>query len=88
MSIDYFVGDESMTGKGVGSAMIRAFVDLCRRDLPDVTSMIVPVVAANQASWRALENAGFHRVGEGYLPPDNPIDDGTHYISRMDLHAG
>ncbi|MFC9557657.1 GNAT family N-acetyltransferase [Rhodococcus sp. NPDC056960] len=85
ISIDYFVGDQEHTGHGLGTAMIRAFVDRCRTDLPDATAIVVPVVVPNRASWRALEKAGFRRVGEGYLPPDNPIDDGAHYISRLDL---
>lgn len=86
ISIDYFIGEAALIGKGVGSAMIRAFVEKCRDELPHATAVIVPVVVANRASWRALEKAGFHRVGEGSLPPDNPIDDGAHFISGLDLH--
>jgi aminoglycoside 6'-N-acetyltransferase len=42
------------------------------------------VVAANVASWRALEKAGLKRVAEGPMPPDNPVDDALHYIYRAD----
>ncbi|MEU2006513.1 GNAT family N-acetyltransferase [Rhodococcus sp. NPDC019627] len=87
LSIDYFIGDPEHIGRGVGTAMIRAFVDKCRADSPDATAIIVPVVVPNRASWRALEKSGFRRVGAGYLPPDNPIDDGAHYISRLDLRS-
>ncbi|AOW95177.1 GNAT family N-acetyltransferase [Rhodococcus sp. WMMA185] len=85
ISIDYFVGDPQNTGRGLGTSMLIAFAAKCRADLPDATTIIVPVVVPNRASWRALEKAGFRRVGEGYLPPDNPIDDGAHYLSRLDL---
>jgi Acetyltransferase (GNAT) domain len=47
-------------------------------------SVLVAVVAANVASWRALEKAGLKRVAEGPMPPDNPIDDPLHYIYRVD----
>ena len=46
--------------------------------------MLVAVVAANVASWRALEKAGLKRVAEGPMSPDNPIDDALHYIYRVD----
>ena len=48
------------------------------------TSPVIPVAAANRASWRALEKAGLRRVAAGLLPPDNPIDDGWHYLYRID----
>ena len=41
-----------------------------------------PVVPANTASWRALQNAGLRRIGEGPMT-DNPIDDPLHYIYRI-----
>jgi aminoglycoside 6'-N-acetyltransferase len=44
----------------------------------------VSVVAANVASWRALEKAGFRRVAAGELEPDNPVDDPQHYMLRID----
>jgi aminoglycoside 6'-N-acetyltransferase len=36
--------------------------------------IVVPIVAGNRASWRALEKAGFVRIAEGDLAPDNPVD--------------
>jgi aminoglycoside 6'-N-acetyltransferase len=45
------------------------------------------VVAANTASWRALEKAGFRRVASGDLPPDNPVDDPLHHVLRIDRPA-
>jgi aminoglycoside 6'-N-acetyltransferase len=41
------------------------------------------VSAANRASWRALERAGFRRFAEGDLQPDNPLDSLEHYVYRL-----
>jgi aminoglycoside 6'-N-acetyltransferase len=35
-----------------------------------------------------LERAGFERVAEGELEPDNPIDSRDHYIYRRRRQAG
>ncbi len=83
LSIDYFVGEPDLLRQGVGAAIIRALVDDIWRDYPAAPSVIVPVNAANPASWRVLENAGFERVAEGPLSPDNPIDDWAHFVYRI-----
>jgi aminoglycoside 6'-N-acetyltransferase len=51
---------------------------------PEARAIIVPVVATNRASWRALEKAGFRRVAEGDLAPDNPIDPPRSLVLRVD----
>lgn len=48
---------------------------------------VVPIFAGNRASWRALEKAGFIRIAEGDLVPDNPIDPPLHVIYRLDRPA-
>jgi len=48
----------------------------------------VPVSTANVASWRALEKAGFARVGTADLEPDNPVDSREHVVYRLDRPAG
>ena len=84
LSIDYFIGEPDLIGRGLGSAMIRAAVDAIWRDYPNAPSIIVPVASANVASWRALEHAGFTLVATGWQPPDNPIDDGDHRVYRIE----
>ncbi|GAA3198390.1 GNAT family N-acetyltransferase [Nonomuraea roseoviolacea] len=84
MSIDYLIGEPELTGRGLGPEMIRAVVEATWADHPEATAVVVPVVAANRASWRALEKAGLRRVGEGELEPDNPVDDPAHYVYRID----
>jgi aminoglycoside 6'-N-acetyltransferase len=76
ISIDYLIGEPEMRGRGLGAAMIAAAVAGARE-------VIVPVVAGNVASWRALERAGFERVAEAELEPDNPIDPPLHYVYRQ-----
>ncbi|MFC5746221.1 GNAT family N-acetyltransferase [Actinomadura rugatobispora] len=84
LSIDYLIGEPDLIGRGLGPRMIRAFVERTWDDHPGGSSIIVPVVAANRASWRALEKAGLRRIAEGELEPDNPIDDRAHYLHRID----
>ncbi|MEV8537276.1 GNAT family N-acetyltransferase [Streptomyces sp. NPDC051211] len=84
MSLDYLIGDPRQVGQGLGARMIRAIVDATWTDHPDATAIIIPVSAANRASWRVLEKAGLHRIAEAELAPDNPVDDRAHYVYRID----
>ncbi|MFD6419589.1 GNAT family N-acetyltransferase [Streptomyces sp. NPDC060194] len=86
-TVDYLVGDPGRVGRGLGPRIIRAVVAATWTDHPDVTAVIVPVHAGNRPSWRALEKAGLHRVGEASLEPDNPVDDRAHYVYRTDRPA-
>src|SRR5206468_699719 len=84
MTIDYLIGDHQQTGQGIGAAMIHSVIGRTWAEHPATPCILVPVVAANRASWRALERAGLRRVGVGNLKPDNPVDDWTHYLYRVD----
>ncbi|MEV6979945.1 GNAT family N-acetyltransferase [Sphaerisporangium sp. NPDC051017] len=84
MCVDYLIGDPEQVGRGLGPLMIRAVVESTWTEYPDASCVLVPVSAANRASWRALEKAGLRRVAEGELEPDNPIDDRAHYVYRID----
>lgn len=83
-TVDYLVGEPGRVGRGVGTAMIRAVADRTWSDHPGTPALVVAVVATNPASWRALEKAGFRRVGEGDMEPDNPVDEPLHYVYRLD----
>lgn len=62
--IDYLVGDPRKRGKGLGSAMIRDFVeDVVFGRHPGWTQVCASPLEANVASWRALEKAGFKYAG-------------------------
>lgn len=86
LTLDYLLGDGRGTGRG--RAMLAAFVARTWRDHPHAPAILVTVVAANRPSWRALEHAGFRRVGAGDLPPENPADDPRHYLLRCDRPSG
>lgn len=88
MSIDYLVGDPGMIGRGWGTRMIRSLVADTWAAHPAASCIIVPVAAANTASWRTLESAGLVRVAEGEMEPDNPIDGPPHVVHRIDRPRG
>jgi aminoglycoside 6'-N-acetyltransferase len=78
--IDYLIGDRTMTGRGLGRTMIAAFVDLVWDRYPDTSAVIVAVDQGNEASWRALEGAGFLRAWAGVLSSEDPSDEGPSYL--------
>jgi aminoglycoside 6'-N-acetyltransferase len=84
VSIDYMIGDASLTGRGLGKAMIAGFAEHVWEANRAATCIVVPVNAANEASWRALVGARFRIIAQGELAPDNPIDGPLHLILRLD----
>jgi aminoglycoside 6'-N-acetyltransferase len=64
-SIDYLLGEHRWRGRGVGTAMIRAFVHrIVLAGHPEVSEIWVAPQLANEASWRALAAAGFRHVAD------------------------
>jgi aminoglycoside 6'-N-acetyltransferase len=84
VELDYLIGEAAMRGRGLGTKMIAAAVENTWSWDRTVPAVLVAVVAANTASWRALEKAGLQRIAEGEMSPDNPVDDPLHYIYRID----
>ncbi len=84
VSIDYLIGLADHRGRGLGTRMIGSCVKRIWAERPGVTMVIVPVHVDNRASWRALESAGFRRIAEGRLTPDNPRHSRDHYVYRLD----
>ncbi|GAA4985392.1 GNAT family N-acetyltransferase [Kineococcus glutinatus] len=82
--IDYLLGEEALRGRGLGTRLVATAVRRTWVDHPDAPAVVVPVVAANTASRRVLEKAGFRRVAEGPLAPENPVDDPLHVVYRVD----
>lgn len=87
MTIDYLIGEAHDVGRGVGTELVRALVSDTWSAHPACRLLIVPVAAGNPASWRALEKAGFRRVTEADLEPDNPVDPPLHYVYQLDRPA-
>jgi len=81
--IDYLVAEPGARGRGVGSAMIRAFVvDVVFGRHSEWTQAAAAPFVANAASWKALRRAGFRHVA------DVESDDGAwslHVIDRGDV---
>jgi aminoglycoside 6'-N-acetyltransferase len=76
--IDYLIGEPAEVGRGLGTAVIAAFVDTVFAWRP-VATIVVTVQQSNPASWRILEKAGFVRVWEGELDSPDPSDAGPEY---------
>ncbi|MEM8620308.1 MAG: GNAT family N-acetyltransferase [Actinomycetota bacterium] len=63
VGIDYLVGDPTQRSRGVGAAMIAAFVrDVVFND-PNRQQAAASPFDANVASWKALGKAGFRSLG-------------------------
>ncbi|GGR69646.1 hypothetical protein GCM10010252_04640 [Streptomyces aureoverticillatus] len=84
VTIDYLIGDPARIGQGLGPLVIRETVASTWTVHEDTPAIIVPVLIANRAYWRALEKAGLYRVGSADLTPDNPDDGRAHYVYRVD----
>lgn len=84
VTMDYLVGAPERVGRGVGTEMIRAFVERVWATDPLATHIVVPVNTANERSWRALLRAGFQLVARGELEPDSPSHGPMHEILRLD----
>lgn len=88
VELDYLLADDAPRGRGLGSRLIAAAVAATWTDHPAAPAVLVAVVAANVASWRALEKAGLRRVAEGDMTPEDPRDDPRHLVYRVDRPAG
>jgi aminoglycoside 6'-N-acetyltransferase len=80
LSVDYLIGEPDLRGRGLGAAMISAFVAASWASCRGAAAILVPVAVGNIASWRALERAGFARIAAGELEPDNPRDGRDHHV--------
>lgn len=69
VTVDYLIGDPTLTRRGLGAAMIARFVERIWETNPGASCVIVPVSTANEASWRALRHAGFRVVARGIWNP-------------------
>jgi len=70
--LDYLIGEERLTGRGLGRAMLAVFIDRHVRAMPGVRGIRVDVQETNVRSWRCLEALGFQRVLAGVTVPGEP----------------
>ena len=71
VGVDYLIAG-SHRGRGRGRRVLRAFADWTLALYPNASNCVATPAQANEASWRALEHAGFSRVGE-CQPHDDPL---------------
>jgi len=62
--VDLFIADEALTGKGIGSEILRRFVSQIVFAPATTRRCVDGPEAANTASVRAFEKAGFRVVGD------------------------
>ncbi len=60
--VDLLIGEEELTGRGLGPRILEAFLRDVVFRRPDTTACVATVEEANRRSWRAFEKAGFHHV--------------------------
>ena len=78
--LDLFIGDEAQTGRGLGTEMIRGFVEEIAFARPETTACTADPDVRNTASLRAFEKAGFRAVREFVDPEDGEL----HALVRLD----
>ena len=83
VGIDYLIGEPDATGRGLGTAMLRDFVDEIWTRYPKAPAIVVAVQQGNPASWRTLDKIGFRRIWAGPLQSDDPSDQGPSYVYEM-----
>jgi RimJ/RimL family protein N-acetyltransferase len=81
--IDLFIAEEAMTGRGLGTEMIRSFVEQIVFAWPQTVSCVADPDVRNTASMRAFEKAGFRVVRELVDPQDGEL----HALVRLDRPA-
>jgi RimJ/RimL family protein N-acetyltransferase len=81
--VDLFIGEVELTGKGLGSEVLRAFVGDIVFAEAATTACIADPDVRNAASIRAFEKAGFRRAGEFFDPKDGEL----HALVRLDREA-
>jgi RimJ/RimL family protein N-acetyltransferase len=81
--VDLFIADPELTGQGLGTEMLRRFVDEFVFAPDSTTACVSDMDVDNAASLRAFEKAGFRRVGE-IVDPDSRR---PHALLRRDRYS-
>lgn len=83
-SLDYLIGEQELTGRGLGPAMIAEGSAGIWRRHPEIVAIVVAVQQDNRRSWRALEKAGYRRTWSGTIESDDPSDAGPSHVYALD----
>ena len=71
--VDLFIGEEAMTGRGLGTEMLERFVDEIVFARPETIVCVADPDVRNTASIRAFEKAGFSVVRQVVDPEDGEL---------------
>lgn len=72
--LDLFIGESSMTGRGLGPAVIEAFIDAYLRPDPRVTQIVIVPEPENHQAIRCYEKASFTHWKTVQIPGE-PVPD-------------
>lgn len=78
--LDLFIGEQELTGRGLGPRALEAFVGGVVFADPRTTACAAEVEVGNRRSLRAFEKAGFRRVRDVVDPQDGK----TYALMRRD----
>jgi aminoglycoside 6'-N-acetyltransferase len=79
--LDLLIGEEELTGRGLGPRVLEAFMRDVLFMRPGTTACVATVEEANRRSWRAFEKAGFRHVR------DVEEDGLPHRLMRIDRES-
>lgn len=79
--VDLLIGDEALTGRGLGPRVLQSFVNEVIFASPASHACVAAVDEGNRRSWRAFEKAGFRRVR------DVEEEGRPHRLMRLDRPA-
>jgi RimJ/RimL family protein N-acetyltransferase len=82
--VDIIIGEEELIGRGLGTEILRRFVDEIVFARPETTTCVADPDTRNIASIRAFEKAGFRVVREFV---EDPGDGQRHVLVRRDRHG-
>lgn len=80
VGVDLFIAEPELTGKGLGTAVLRRFTSEIVFADQLATACVGDPDVENPASIRAFEKAGFRRAGEFVEPEDGR----SHLLMRLD----
>ena len=81
--VDLYIADPANTERGLGTEMLRRFVEEIVFARPETVAVTADPDVRNRASIRAFEKAGFRRVRELV----DPQDDELHVLVRRDRRS-
>ena len=71
VGIDYLI-DAAHAGRGLGAVVVSRFAAFVLELVPDAEWCVATPARGNRRSWRALEAAGFRRMGSCEVPGEPP----------------